>query len=317
MDGRTDIVENAGQLRRNELSDPTNASPLELVRLAAPRLAGGKLRAAEVILRDPRAVGENSITWLANEASTSATTITRLASSLGFAGFPALRAAIALENGRGAQAGWEREIGAAILPDDPPEQVLSTLAGNQFNAARSAMASVDLAALTTLAGVIVGARRVHLFAEWGDAPVAYELFLRMFRIGIPIWFHEGAHIARIAAGLQHRDDLALVISRSGESAIAEHFFEVARVHAVTTAVITGDPNSRLASFADISVATGTPTVGVTSWTDYFAGRSSDTLVCAALWALVAQRVPDLMGERLEAEDITAEPGVPRRRRAQK
>jgi DNA-binding MurR/RpiR family transcriptional regulator len=299
------------------VADDTNISPLEVLRTALPTLTGAKLRVAEMILRDPLVAGENSITWLASEADTSPATITRLAAALGFSGFPALRAAIALENGRGAQAGWERDIGSAILPNDPADQVLSTLAGNQFQAARNAMASVDLVALEELANSIVGAGRVHLFGEWGDAPVAYELYLRLFRIGIPIWFHEGAYFAQVGAGRLGKRDLALVMTRSGESDIAERFMDVAQAHGATTAVVTGNPKAALSKKADITVATGTATVGITSWTDYFAGRSSDTLICAALWALVAQRMPDFVFERLEADDPAGPPGVsgaPRKKR---
>ncbi|WP_223622380.1 MurR/RpiR family transcriptional regulator [Microbacterium sp. EST19A] len=299
------------------MADDTNISPLEVLRAAIPKLTGAKLRVAEMILRDPLVAGENSITWLAAEAETSPATITRLAASLGFTGFPALRAAIALENGRGAQAGWERDIGSAILPDDPADKVLSTLAGNQFQAARNAMAAVDLSALERLADSIVAAGRVHLFGEWGDAPVAYELYLRLFRIGIPIWFHEGAYFAQVGAGRLGERDLALVMSRSGESVIAERFVDVARAHGATTAVITGDAKAAISRKVDIAVVTGTATVGVTSWTDYFAGRSSDTLICAALWALVAQRMPDFVFDRLEADDPAAPPGSsakPRRKR---
>lgn len=289
------------------MAEDTTISPLEVLRTAIPKLTGAKLRVAEMILLNPMVAGENSITWLAAQAETSPATITRLATALGFSGFPALRAAIAQENGRGAQAGWESDIGSAILPDDPADKVLSTLAGNQFQAARNAMASVDLAALERLADSIVAAGRIHLFGEWGDAPVAYELYMRLFRIGVPIWFHEGAYFAHVGAAQLGAGDLALVMSRSGESDIADHFIDVARAHGATTAVITGDAQATIAKKAVIAVATGTATVGVTSWTDYFAGRSSDMLVCAALWALVAQRMPDFVFDRLEADDPARPP----------
>ncbi|WP_447913570.1 MurR/RpiR family transcriptional regulator [Microbacterium phyllosphaerae] len=289
------------------MADDPTVSPLEVLRAAIPTLTGAKLRVAEMVLRNPLVAGENSITWLAAQAETSPATITRLATALGFSGFPALRAAIAQENGRGAQAGWERDIGSAILPDDPADKVLSTLAGNQFQAARNAMAAVDLGSLERLAASIVSAKRVHLFGEWGDAPVAYELYLRLFRIGVPIWFHEGAYFAQIGASQLGAGDLALVMSRSGESEIAERFVDVARAHGATTAVITGDAKATISEKVEIAVATGTATVGVTSWTDYFAGRSSDMLVCAALWALVAQRLPDFVFDRLEADDPARPP----------
>ncbi|WP_411120111.1 MurR/RpiR family transcriptional regulator [Streptomyces sp. 058-1L] len=290
----------AGETGDRRVGSVGEASPLELLRSALPDLTGAKLRVADVILRTPDEVGRSSITWLAGEARTSAATITRLSTALGFDGFPELRAALAREHGRDVQAGWEKDIGSAISPDDPADKVLSTLAANQFSAARNAMASVDLEAMAEVADHIVSARRVQLFGEWGDAPPAQELYLRLFRIGIPVWFDDGAYFAQVGASLLAPGDVALVVSRSGDSAIAMKFLEIARAHGALTAVITGNPQSPLATEADVPLNTGTGVGG--SWTDYFAGRSSDTLVGALLWALVVQRVPDRVYDRMNRCD---------------
>ncbi|MFJ5110132.1 MurR/RpiR family transcriptional regulator [Streptomyces sp. NPDC088551] len=294
--GRGGRAEGAEENENRRVGGVGEASPLELLRSALSDLSGARLRVAEVILRIPAVVGRSSITWLAEEARTSPATITRLSTALGFEGFPELRAALAREHGRGVQAGWEKDIGSAITPDDPADKVLSTLAANQFSAARNAMASVDLDAMARVADHIVSAQRVQLFGEWGDAPPAYELYLRLFRIGIPVWYNEGAYFAQVGASLLTPGDVALVISRSGESPIATKFVEVAREHGAMTVLITGDPQSSLATEVDVPLRTGTGVDG--SWTDYFAGRSSDALVGALLWALVAQRVPDRIYDRM-------------------
>ncbi|MFG2769823.1 MurR/RpiR family transcriptional regulator [Streptomyces sp. NPDC048350] len=294
--GRDDLAV-AGTRRAEGVGE---VSPLELLRTELPDLTGAKLRVAEVILRNPTVAGRSSITWLAQEAQTSAATITRLSTALGFDGFPELRAALAREHGRDMQAGWEKDIGSAITPEDPPAKVLSTLAANQFSAARNAMAAVDLEAMAQVADRIVSAGRVQLFGEWGDAPPAQELYLRLFRIGIPVWFDDGAYFAQVGASLLGEGDVALVVSRSGESPIAAKFVEVARDHGALTVLITGDPQSPLAAAVDVPLHTGTGTGN--SWTDYFAGRSSDSLVGALLWALVAQRVPDRIYDRMNRSD---------------
>ncbi|MFD5335738.1 MurR/RpiR family transcriptional regulator [Streptomyces hawaiiensis] len=294
--GRDDSAP-AGRRRAEGVGE---VSPLELLRTELPDLTGAKLRVAEVILRNPTVAGRSSITWLAQEAQTSAATITRLSTALGFDGFPELRAALAREHGRDMQAGWEKDIGSAITPEDTPAKVLSTLAANQFSAARNATASVDLEAMAQVADRIVSAGRVQLFGEWGDAPPAQELYLRLFRIGIPVWFDDGAYFAQVGASLLGEGDVALVVSRSGESPIAMKFVEVARDHGALTVLITGDPQSPLAAAVDVPLHTGTGTGN--SWTDYFAGRSSDSLVGALLWALVAQRVPDRIYDRMNRGD---------------
>jgi DNA-binding MurR/RpiR family transcriptional regulator len=91
-----------------------------------------------------------------------------------------------------------------------------------------------------------------------------------------------------------------VVSRSGEGEVPLKFVELAHDHGALTALITGDPGSSLAAAVDVPLHTGTGTGS--SWTDYFAGRSSDSLVGALLWALVAQRVPDRIYDRMGHSD---------------
>lgn len=264
-------------------------SPLQLIRDALTSLSGARARVAQTILDDPYEAGRNSITWLADKAETQPATVTRLSTALGYSGFPALRAAVANENGREVQAGWESDIGSEISPGDLPEDVLNVLAGHQFRAIRSAMANIDLTAVLRAADSIVAAKRVQIFGEWGDKPPADELYMRLLRIGVPVWVGEGAYSARVGASLLTPGDAAIIVSRSGESDIASGFMTEAARHGATTIVLTGDPGSSLAGQCDIALFTGTG--GGHTWTEYFAGRASDDFLGGLLWMLVAQRLP--------------------------
>lgn len=266
-------------------------SPLQLIRDTLPTLSGARERVAQIILSDPDEAGRNSITWLAERADTQAATVTRLSTALGYSGFPALRAAVANENGREVQAGWESDIGSEISPADSPEDVLNVLAGHQFRAVRNAMANIELDQVLKAAESIVTAKRVQIFGEWGDKPPADELFMRLLRIGVPAWFSEGAYTSEIGASLLSAGDVALVVSRSGESDIASSFIRTAANHGATTIVLTGSPDSSLAKGCDITLFTGTGTGDGHTWTEYFAGRASDDFLGGLLWMLVAQRLP--------------------------
>jgi DNA-binding MurR/RpiR family transcriptional regulator len=265
-------------------------SPLQLVKRALPDLNGSMQRVAERILANPDEVARGSITKLAAAAETSAATVTRLSTHLGFAGYPALRAALAMEIGRGQEAGWTSDIGLAIGPADPPEQVLNVLASTQANALRNALASIDLAAAARVADAIAGARRTHIYGEWGDAIPARELYIRLLRIGIPVWFFDGPQSAQIAAGLLGEGDVALVVSRSGTDPATLEFVRRAKDEGALTVAITGVSDSSIGSIAAVCLDTGTP--DGSTWTDFFAGRASDTLTAGLLFVLVAQRVPD-------------------------
>jgi len=263
-------------------------SPLQLIRDALPTLAGARRRVAQAILDDPFEAGRNSITWLAELAQTQPATVTRLSSALGYNGFPALRAAVANEGGREIQAGWESDIGSEITPTDASEQVMNVLAGHQMRAIRNAMSAIDLPALERAADRIAAADRVHIFGEWGDKPPADELYMRLLRIGVPVWSHEGSYAAKIGAEQLSASDVAIAVSRSGESQIAAEFLATAQSNSAVTVLLTGEVDSSLARQADIVLFTGT--AGGHSWTEYFAGRASDSFLAGLLWMLVAQRL---------------------------
>lgn len=275
-------------------------APLGAIKDRLPDLTGATRRVAELILASPEDAGRSSITSLAARADTSPATLTRLATTLGYDGFPALRAAIATDHGRDLQAGWERDIGTAITPGDPPDQVLHVLAGAQVQAARSAMSAIDLPTAEEVADLIVAASRIAIFGEWGDAIPAEELQIRLLRIGRPAWFHRGRQEAVVAARLLGPGDVALVLSRSGAHADAEEFLRLARGSGAATALITGTPRSGLAGLADHVLDTGVK--NGPNWTDYFAGRATDALVAGLIFVLVAQRTPDSLGLPIRFED---------------
>lgn len=268
-----------------------HANPLQLIKDALPRLRGATARVAQLIVSDPLQVARGSITRLAADAQTSPATVTRLATHLGYDGFPALRTAIAMETGRAAQSGWASDIGSSISPDDPPDQVLNVLAGTEVNALRNALSAVDLDAAVRAADAIAGAERVHIYGEWGDAISAQELHIRLLRIGVPVWFHEGRHSSLVGARLLSSGDVALAVSRSGSEPIAENFLSSARELGATTVLITGEPESTMAADCDIVLFTGTRNGRI--WTEFFAGRASDVLTAGLLFVLVAQRMPEL------------------------
>lgn len=273
------------------------ASPRQLIGHAMPRLGGATRRVAEQILADPGQVGRMSIIELAKSSGSSTATVTRLAVALGFAGYPALRAAIATDTGRDIQAGWENDIGGEISLAASSDQVLEVLAGTQSRAMRDAAAGIDLAVADRVADAMAQARRIHLYGEWGDEIPARELYFRLLRIGLPVWLHTGLQESRIGGRLMREGDVALIFSRGEGDASRLEFAGLARGRKALTAVITGTPDGELAGAVDCVLFTGTRQND--SWTDFFAGRASDALIAGLLWVLVAQRVPEAVAEMFE------------------
>ena len=267
--------------------DPAARPVLQSLREALPELPATMRRAGEAILEDPLAAGSASITALAERSGVNPATVSRLAARLGFGGYPELRSAIALENGRNAQSDWERDIGGAISPEDSAEQVLSTLAGAAARALRDATAVIDVAQVERAARAIAGAERVHLHGDWGDAIAIRELHIRLQRIGVAAWFLEGGPSALHAlAGTFTDRDVLVVLSRSGEDGTATSLLAEARAAGAATVGLHGLPGGAVERAAQIGVFTGIRNGEV--WTQYYSGRASDTLVASLLWVLVAQ-----------------------------
>ncbi|MFC0673186.1 MurR/RpiR family transcriptional regulator [Brachybacterium hainanense] len=267
---------------------PSPARPaLTALREELPSLNPTMRRVAEAILADPDAAGSLSITTLGARADAPPATVSRLAGRLGYAGFPQLRSAIAVENGRNAQDGWARDIGSAITPRDSAADVLDILAGTAARALREAVSGIDIGAAQEAAAVIAGAERVLLYGEWGDSVALRELHLRLQRIGVAAWFLEGGPVTvrTLSATLTSRDAV-VVLNRSGADGIAARLLADASSAGAATVAVHGAPGSAVDEAAGISVFTGIRDGEV--WTQHYSGRASDTLVTSLLWVLVAQ-----------------------------
>lgn len=271
-----------------DLPADSSRPALQALREILPDLNLTMRRVAEEILADPVGAGSTSITALATRAEAAPATVSRLAARLGYTGFPALRSAIAVENGRNAQSGWEQDIGTSITPDDSAADVLDLLAGTAARALRDAVALIDVALLERAADAIAAARRVHLYGDWGDGVALGELTMRLQRIGVAAWHVEGGPVTiRAACNTLGIEDVVVVLNRSGEDEVSTRLLHDARVLGVTTIALHGAPGSPVAEGADLSIFSGIRNGHV--WTQYYSGRASDTLVASLLWVLVAQR----------------------------
>lgn len=260
---------------------------LQTLRDALTELTPTMRLVAEEILADPLAAGSTSITALAQRSGANAATVSRLAARLGYSGFPELRSAIALENGRNAQSGWERDIGGEISPEDPASEVLDILAGAAARALRDAVSGIDVERVEQAARTIARAERVHLYGEWGDSVALRELQMRLQRIGVAAWFHDGGPATLHAVcNTLTAQDVVVVLNRSGTDDVTERLLREARAKGAITVAVHGMPASPVDRRADISVFTGIRNGEV--WTHYYSGRASDTLVTSLLWVLVAQ-----------------------------
>ena len=168
---------------------------------------------ADLILADPAALLELSITDAAARAGTSAATLTRFCHQLGYAGYVQFRVALASDLGHDdalddAYESWRTDIGREFDPDDAPEIMLRTLLSAQARALEATAALIDLDSLARTARTIWRCKHLDIYGIAGSAEMASELRNRLYRIGV------NAHTwGEVHQGLAERGDPARQLGR--------------------------------------------------------------------------------------------------------
>jgi DNA-binding MurR/RpiR family transcriptional regulator len=230
------------------MPDPTPATTVR-IRALLPSLAPAERRVAERVLADPTAVAASTISALARAGATSETTVLRFCRAVGFAGFPALRLALATERGR-SEADNGRELGGDIVADDDLDDVVAKIAFADARAVEETAEQLDLDALHAVIEAIVAARRVDIYGVGASGFVALDLQQKLHRIGRIAFAWTDPHIALTSSALLTRGDVAVAISHSGTTRDTLDALALAHRNGATTIAVTNFPRSPLAGLAD-------------------------------------------------------------------
>ncbi|WP_432487222.1 MurR/RpiR family transcriptional regulator [Kineococcus sp. SYSU DK018] len=253
---------------------------------AAPGATASTARVLRVLLDDP-AAAHLTVTDLAGRAGTSEATVVRTARSLGFAGYPQLRLALA------AAGGAEPEEPVALLTGDLAEggdlaAVVATLAALEREAVSATAGALDVAVLAAAADAVAAARVVDCYGVGVSALVARHADLGAARLGLLSRLRTEPHAALVSSALLRPGDVALAVSSSGRTREVLTAARQARERGATVVAITGSSTGPLARTADhVLVAAGRETAHRAGAT---AGRASALFLTDCLHVAVAQRL---------------------------
>lgn len=242
---------------------------------------------ATLLLDQPAAPLDLSITDLAKKAGTSAATVTRFCRLLGYSGYVPFRVAVAADIGRGsALDSWRADVGRAFGPDDPPQQVLRTLLMSQTMSLQATADGIDLAELSSVAGTIAQCRHLDIYGVGGSGIMADEMAGRLYRIGIPVHAWTEVHAALASAAIPRPDSVALAISNTGRTDETLEALSLAGSSGAHTIAITGNALSPLASIADTHIVAYASDGYLQP--DDLAAKHAQLFVLDLLYLLVAQ-----------------------------
>jgi DNA-binding MurR/RpiR family transcriptional regulator len=186
------------------LSDLADLSFPDRLRGAAERLTDADTKAVRAILEDPRRAALFSVGDLAERAGVHEATATRLAQKLGYKGFPAMREALQAHYIAGADgaARVARSVGRVKAGG-----YLADLVASEIDALAALAGAVSQVDLDALAGRVMAARRVFLFARGHALALAdlAERRLRRFGRDVVMLAGEDRTIAERLAGLGATD----------------------------------------------------------------------------------------------------------------
>jgi DNA-binding MurR/RpiR family transcriptional regulator len=284
-------------------------SVIDRIKTYQSQMPATMAKIAAVLIDDPRAPLNLSITELAERAGTSPASVTRFCRMIGYSGYSPLRVGIAEDVGRGgAQAAWLADIGRSFGPHDPPEDIKRALLDTHVSSLQTTAALLDLPTAVRVADAIAKSRHLDVYGVGGSALTALEVEARLYRIGINVHPWSEVHNGLTSAAILDRKCVAIGISNTGRTNETIQMLTVAKAAGARTVAITGNPESPLAKVADDVLIAASPD-GYLQPADLSA-RHCQLFVVDFLYLLIAQSNFDRTTRYLAASAAAV---APRRR----
>lgn len=213
-------------------------------------------RIAEHILGDPARAVESSITQLASDSGTSVASIARLTQSLGFAGYPDFRMALATELDRTANDRERFKVSEGdVSRQDDAVTTVRKIAFAEASAIERTARQIDIDELERCVSAVRAARRIDIYGAASSGLAAQDLEQKLHRAGLVAQARTDLHLALTGAALLDTRDVAIAISHSGRTLEIVQSIEVAARTGATTIAITNNPRSPLARASDLVLVT--------------------------------------------------------------
>ncbi len=225
-------------------------SCLPFIRALYPSLRPAERKVADFILSHPTEVAAMSSVELAHRAGVSDSTVIKCSQHLGFEGFSQLKLALVRELATIPVSAF-----GEVTPEDSVQEIKDKVFHSNAQALTDTAKVLDHTELERAAAKILEARRVDFFGVGASGIVALDAQLKFMRIGIDSGCYPDSHVQATRAALLLPDDVAVVITHSGQTRDAVEVLQLARKAGAATICITNYPTSPAARLSDIVLLT--------------------------------------------------------------
>lgn len=232
------------------VSPPPGSSVAARIRAALPSLVPSDAKVARFILDDPDVV-YRSVSQVADQAGTSASTVVRCCKQLGYEGFQHLKIALARDL---ALANPQDRAHA----DDTRTGVLHRVMASSRDAIDQSLSTVDEGEFDRAVSALRIAGRVLCVGVGTSGPLAQDAAYRLLTIGVDANGPADIHVQCVAARLLRPGDVCVAVSHSGATRETLTAAEAAAEAGATTIAVTSFSRSALTRLVDIVLVAGGP-----------------------------------------------------------
>jgi len=222
---------------------------LQALREKLDKLKPKEQQIARYILEHSDEVQHMGITRLAEEAQTSAATITRFCRTLHFSGYPQFKVKLAAELAREPRSLRYQDIVAG----NSIRRIARAIESNHIRSISDTTRLLDDDELERAVNALRSAKRIDLYGMATSGAVAYDFYQKLVRVGLQATAFTDPHMQITSAANLSDGDVAFAISYSGETPETIDALKCAKERGATTVSLTKYGANTLAGLADIKL----------------------------------------------------------------
>jgi DNA-binding MurR/RpiR family transcriptional regulator len=257
-------------------SDSINS--LTRIRSKYPSLAASETRVANWVLHNPEKIMHISMAQVAQDCGVSDTTVLRFCRNCGFQGYTDLKLSIARDLTSPTQV-----IHDDIAEGDSPLVIARKVFMSNIQTLYDTMEVLDEAALVKAIDMLGRANQVLIVGVGTSGPIVHSMYNMFIRVGLNCRAQTDSYLQLMEVAMLKPRDVVVGISQSGSSVDPMLTLKQAKLNGVSTICITGNAQSPITEFADVTLLSVTRELR----TEAIASRLAQVSIADALYVIMA------------------------------
>lgn len=258
-----------------------SASSLARIRSRLPALAAAEQKVAQWVLQHADEVVHMSMAQVARECGVSDTTVLRFCRAAGFQGYTDMKLSIVQDLATPTQL-----VHDDISEDDDAITIARKVFHSNIQALQDTLEVLDGDALVRAADMIANADQILIIGVGTSGPIVQDMYHMFFRLGFNVRAQTDSYLQLMEAALVRPGDVVVGISQSGSSTDPVLTLEEAKRNGAGTIVITGNAESPITKFADVTLLA----VSRETRAEAIASRIAQMTLVDALYVIISMRM---------------------------